>query len=364
MATPTGPLAGIRIVEFNAIGPLPLAGMLMADMGADVVRIARAGDADGGGRDAGNALLYRGRAVIELDLKTQHDDALALIAGADALMEGFRPGVMERLGLGPEPCLAANPRLVYGRITGWGQTGPLAERAGHDINYLGLTGALHAIGSADAPPPPPLNLVADYGGGTMFLVTGLLAALLSARVTGRGQVVDAAMIDGVANMTALFHALRADRLWSDARAANLLDGAAPFYRCYRCADGLFVAVGAIEPQFYRAFLAGIGLDADDWPQLDRRRWPEMADRVAAIFATRPRDAWTQAFGGTDACVTPVMRWDEVADEPHNAARATFVTRDGLTQPAPAPRFSATPGAIAAGQASTVAAVLARWSAAR
>ena len=356
-----GPLAGVRIVEFDAIGPLPLAAMLLADMGADVVRITRPKTGGEAWDDVGGSVLHRSRTAVELDLKADSAQALALVARADVLIEGFRPGVMERLGLGPEVCLAANPRLVYGRITGWGQTGPLAMRAGHDLNYIGLTGVLQAIGGADQPPPVPLNCIGDYGGGTMFLVMGVLAALLAARASGQGQVVDAAMTDGVASMSALYHAFRASGLWSDRRQDNLLDGAAPYYRCYRCADGGFVAVGALEPQFFRRFLAGIGLAEDAWPQHDRRLWPEMERQFAAILGSKPRDEWAARFEGIDACVTPVLGWGEAPAHPHNAARQTFVGRDGVVQPAPAPRFSATPAAIRAPDRQTAAAMLARWS---
>lgn len=360
-ATSSGPLAGIRIVEFDAIGPVPLAGMMLADMGADVVRIARPKTGQEAWDDVGGSILHRSRTVIELDLKSRVDQALALIAGADALIEGLRPGVMERLGLGPDACLAANPRLVYGRITGWGQTGQMAPRAGHDINYVALTGALHAMGPAGTPPPVPLNLVGDYGGGTMFLVTGVLAALLSAKATGRGQVVDAAMIDGVATMTSLFQAFRASGQWSDAREDNLLDGAAPYYRCYACADDGFVAVGALEPQFYRLLLTGLGLEADAWPQHERTLWPQMQAEFARIFRTRRREEWEQVFADSDACVTPVLTWAEAPDHPHQRERDSYVVRHGVSQPAPAPRFSATRSAISEARKATPAEVLARWS---
>ncbi len=330
-----GPLAGVVIVEFDAIGPVPFAAMMLGDMGAEIVRIVRPGRAHSASADG--PALGRGRRTVELDLKTEagRDEALALVANADALLEGTRPGVMERLGLGPVDCHAVNPALVYGRMTGWGQTGPLAQEAGHDINYLALTGALHAIGPAERP-IPPLNLVGDYGGGAMMLALGVVAGVLSARSDGPGRVVDAAMTDGAALLSSLFYTLSAAGQWINRREANLLDGAAPFYRCYACADGKHVAVGAIEPQFFAALLTG--LDVADWRavQHDRTRWPEMAAAFEAAFATRPRDAWADHFAGTDACVTPVLNLAEAPHHPHNVARQTFV--DGY--PAPAPRFAA------------------------
>jgi alpha-methylacyl-CoA racemase len=356
-----GPLAGIRIVEFDAIGPVPLAAMILADLGCDVVRIVR-GD---GQNMMGGAVLQRGRSHLPLDLKdpADRDRALDLVARADGLIEGLRPGVMERLGLGPDACLARNPRLVYGRMTGWGQTGPLAQRAGHDINYIAITGALHAMGSRGAPPAPPLNLVGDYGGGSMFLLTGMLAALLSAKATGQGQVVDAAMTDGTAMLTSMFHAFLAEGTWRDEREANLLDGHAPFYRCYTCADGKFISVGALEAQFFALLLAGLGIPADRFAQHDRSRWAEMGELFATTFASRTRDEWAAVFADTDACVAPVLSFAEALDDPHNAARGTFVTDRGVAQPAPAPRFSRTPAAIdhsVEGEADIVA-VLARWA---
>jgi alpha-methylacyl-CoA racemase len=338
-----GPLQGIRVIEFAGIGPVPFAAMMLADNGADVVRIDRPG---GGPFARGDLdLMARGRRSIALDLKDEADRALALklVARADALIEGNRPGVMERLGLGPAEALAANPRLVYGRMTGWGQSCPLSNRAGHDLNYLALTGALHAIGAADRPPPPPLNLIADFGGGAMLLAFGMLAALLHARATGQGQVVDAAMIDGVIAQTTLFHAMRAMGAWSDTREANLLDGGAPFYRCYTCADGGFVAVGAIEPQFFALLIAGLGLagDSDFAAQHDRNKWPVMTAKLAAAFAAHSRDHWTVRFADSDACVTPVLRFDELRYHPHLAERAALVEAGGIAQPAPAPRYSAT-----------------------
>lgn len=359
-----GPLAGVRIVEVDTIGPVPLAAMILADMGADVVRITRPAAGQEALDDVGGVVLYRGRTAVEIDLKSDRDAALALIERADALIEGFRPGVMERLGLGPDDCLTANPRLVYGRMTGWGQNGPLAQQAGHDVNYVGLTGALHAMGAADQPPPIPLNLIGDYAGGSMFLVSGVLAGLLSARTTGRGQVVDTAMIDGVITLTALFHAFRHTGAWSDNRAANLLDGGAPFYRCYSCADGKFIAVGPLEPRFFAQLLDGLNLSAASLSQTDRDSWPKMERQFAEIFASRPRDHWADVFAGTDACVSPVLAWHEAIAHPHNTARSSFVVHDGALQPAPAPRFSATPSAIRDARASSVHEVVARWAAPR
>ena len=347
MTTAPGPLAGVRIVEFDAIGPVPLAAMLLADLGAEIIRIARAPNSGQAWDDTGGAVLNRNRKHVHLDLKSagDRDRALSLVARADAVIEGFRPGVMERLGLGPDACLAANPRLVFVRMTGWGQTGPLAERAGHDLNYIAVTGVLEAMGSPDRPPPVPLNLVGDYGGGSMFAVMGLLAAVISARASGRGQVVDVAMTDGVAALSSLFHGLAASGLWMNARGLNLLDGSKPFYRCYACADGRSVAVGALEPAFFGRLLAGLDLDAAAFKQFDPSGWPAMAETFAKVFATRTRDEWTARFEGTDACVSPVLDFAEAADHPHNAARATLVEVDGVRQPAPAPRFSDTPAAI-------------------
>ena len=331
------PLAGVRILEFDGLGPVTFAGMALADLGAEVLRLTR--PAGGAFEDVGGAILHRARPAVPVDLKAPVDLArvLDLAASADAVIEGFRPGVMERLGLGPEVLHARNPRLVYGRVTGWGQTGPLAGEVGHDLNYLGLTGLLHALGEPDRPPRPPLNVVGDYGGGAMLLVAGVLAALLEARTTGRGRVVDAAMTDGVALLSSLFHALTARGLWSEARGANLLDGGAPFYRCYACADGRFVAVGALEPTFYAALLAGLEIDPAEAPQSDMARWPALHARFEALFATRDRDDWVARFQGTDACVTPVLTFAEASAHPHNQARATL-TVDPIVQPSPAPRF--------------------------
>jgi alpha-methylacyl-CoA racemase len=345
-----GPLQGLRIVEFAGLGPAPFCGMLLSDLGAQVLRIDRLGAPSAGAAmfAPDKDILQRGRQVIALDLK--HPDgkasALQLVGEADALLEGFRPGVMERLGLGPEPCLAANPKLVYGRITGWGQTGPLAQTAGHDINYLAISGALHTIGRSDSGPVPPLNLVADFGGGAMLLAVGVLAALLEARQSGQGQVVDAAMTDGVALLQAMTLTLNAMGAWRDERQANLLDGGAPRYDTYACADGKHLAIGAIEPQFYKLLLDGLGL-ADDpvMQQPDRRSlWPEQRERIAQALLQRPRDEWVQRFEGSDACVSPVLSLAEAPVHPHNVARGTYVPSPGLTQPAAAPRFSRTPSA--------------------
>jgi len=362
-----GPLAGIRVVELDALGPVPLAAMILADLGADVVRIARHPDAGASAwDDVGGDILHRSRSVVQLNLKNarDRDGLLELVDDADALIEGFRPGVMERLGLGPDVCLARNRRLVYGRMTGWGQTGPLAMRAGHDINYISITGALHAMGTPDAPPPVPLNLVGDYGGGSMFLVSGVLAGILSAQRTGQGQVVDACISDNVPLLMSMILAWMPKGLWRDAPASNLLDGAAPFYRCYRCADGRDVAVGCLEPQFFARMLEGLGLSERNYDQHDRSGWPAMQAEFAATFATRPRDDWAALFAGTDACVTPVLSMAEAVDHPHNAARGTFVRHRGISQPAAAPRMSVTPPAIGGMEALTMTQALERWKGVR
>lgn len=338
----TTPLAGVRVVEFASIGPGPHAAMLLSDFGADVLRIERFG-----GNGWPNPVMDRGRAMLALDIRTPagRDRALAIADCADVVIEGSRPGVMERLGLGPEAMLARNPRLVYGRMTGWGQTGPLAQAAGHDLNYIALSGALAAIGSPDGPPPPPLNLIGDFGGGSMFLVTGILAALLERERSGLGQVVDAAIVDGVTSMMAMFAGLVPAGHLSVERERNMLGGAAPFYRCYTCADGRYVSVGAIEPKFYAELLGRLGLPAA-WAaeQMNVERWPETARRFASVFATRSRAAWCDALEGTDTCFAPVLELDEVATHPHMAERGATV--DGIWQAAPAPRLSRTPGRIA------------------
>ena len=334
------PLSGLRILEFDGLGPVTFAGMVLADLGADVLRLTRSASAGAPVfSEVGGEVLHRGRSGIGVDLKNPADlvRVQSLVATADAVIEGFRPGVMERLGLGPDACAALNPRLVFGRITGWGQSGPMARQVGHDLNYIALSGALSMMGEPDRPPRPPLNLVGDYGGGAMLLVTGVLAALLEARTTGRGRVVDAAMTDGSALLTSLFHALSARGLWRESRGANLLDGGAPFYRCYACRDGRFVAVGALEPQFYAALLAGLEIPVGEAPQYDTTRWEELHARFAAVFATRDRDDWAAHFASTDACVTPVLTLTEAPQHPHNAARGTFADQD-VIQPAPAPRF--------------------------
>ncbi|MDN2583373.1 CaiB/BaiF CoA-transferase family protein [Aquibium sp. ELW1220] len=341
-----GPLEGVRIVEMDAIGPVPLASMILADLGATIVRLERPGGQAAHG-NLGEDIVHRGRMRLTLDMKQPGDvaRALELVDHADALLEGYRPGVMERLGLGPETCLARNPRLVYARSTGWGQTGPLAATAGHDINYIALSGALGAIGNSDGCPPPPLNLVGDYGGGAMFLVTGVLAGVLAARDTGRGDVVDVAMTDGVGVLMSMFVALRQQGGWSDARGDNLLDGAAPFYRCYECADGRHVAVGAIEPQFFQQLLAGLGLEPASIVQHDRSSWKDLTSLIAGRFALRSRDDWAEHFAGTDACVTPVLTISEALSHPGNKARSAHVRVGELLQPAIAPRFSRCHGKI-------------------
>lgn len=337
-----GPLEGLRVVEMAGLGPGPFCGMVMADLGADVACIERPG-----APQPSVDITARGKRRLAIDLQAPGaaGEALGLIAHADLLIEGFRPGVMERLGLGPDPCLAANPRLVYGRMTGWGQTGPLSGAAGHDINYVALTGALHAIGRAGEAPPPPLNYLGDYGGGAMLLAVGLLAALHAARTGGRGQVVDAAMTDGAALLSSLFYGMKASGDWSCQRGENLLDGGAHFYDTYACADGKYVAVGALEPRFFQRLCELCGLDeAFCSGQMDRSRWPLMKLRLADMFRCRTRQEWCALLEGSDACFAPVLDWDEAPAHPHNRARGTFVTVDGVVQPAPAPRFSGTPPA--------------------
>jgi alpha-methylacyl-CoA racemase len=343
---PAGPLTGIRVVELSGLGPAPYASMLLAELGADVLRI----DRPGGGSLAirpEDDVLNRSRPCAAVDLKSPEgrDVLLRLVEGADVLIEGLRPGVTERLGVGPDECLARNPRLVYARMTGWGQQGPLAARAGHDINYLSLTGALHAIGTADKP-VAPLNIGADFGGGSMFLIVGILAALLERAGSGKGQVVDAAMVDGASSLITMIYGFLGAGVWQDRRAANLLDGGAPFYDTYPCADGGHVAIGALEPQFYAQLLEGLGLTGKlPRHQHDVAQWPEHRRLIGEVLLTRTRDEWAAAFEGTDACLTPVLGLDEAPRHPHLAARGTFVDAGGRPTPAPAPRFSRTPGAV-------------------
>lgn len=356
-----GPLAGIRIVEFEGIGPAPYCGMLLADMGAEIVRIARpAVDRGPLIRHDSDEPMERGRRIVTLDLKDPggRTSALDLLARADGLIEGLRPGVMERLGLGPEAVHAGNPALVYCRITGWGQEGPWARTAGHDLNYIALSGALAAMGESGRPPTPPLNLVGDYGGGGLFAAFGMLAALMHARTTGEGQVVDAAMVDGAASQMTMMYGMLGSGRWRLERGTNLLDGAAPFYRCYTCADDRYLAVGCIEPQFFRVFMDRIGLDPAVWDQADRSCWPAMADAISAIIVTRSRDGWAATFDGTDACVAPVLDIAEAPHHPHNQARATFAGTP--VAPAPGPRLSMTPGGAGPAEDADVAEILARW----
>ena len=339
-----GPLKGLRIIEMVGIGPAPHGCMMLSDMGAEVIRIDRPGGNPLGGSSRA-ALLNRGRRSVALDLKNPAsiDAVLALVAEADGLVEGFRPGVMERLGLGPEVCLARNPRLVYGRMTGWGQDGPLAKRAGHDINYIALTGALEAIGDVARGPVPPLNLVGDFGGGGMLLAFGMVCGLLEAKNSGQGQVVDAAMVDGAAALMAGIYSAKAVGRWPNLpRGQNWLDGGAHFYGTYECADGLWICIGSIEPQFYQMLRETLGLDGPEWDdQWTPDGWAALKDKLAAVFKTKTRAEWTEIMGDTDICFAPVMAMDEVLDHPHVAARETFVAPDGVLQPAPAPRFSRT-----------------------
>jgi len=343
----SGPLKGYRIIELAGIGPAPFAAMVLSDLGADVVRIDRANAASP--PFGANDVLYRGRRSVGVDLKSPDgvEVVLQLIEQAHVFLEPFRPGVAERLGLGPDVCLSRNPALVYGRMTGWGQDGPLAQKAGHDINYISVAGALWPLGQDGQPPVPPLNLVGDFGGGGMLLVAGVLAALLEERQSGKGQLVDAAMVDGAALLMSFVWGMRAIDMWTDRRSANPLDGAAPYYRAYECADGRYISVGAMEAQFYAQLVALTGLD-EQQPlpeQEDPRHWPNTADRLRTIFKTKTRDEWVAAAAPYDACLTPVLDFDEVADHPHIRERETFTTVNGAVQPAPAPRFSRTPGAI-------------------
>ncbi len=338
-----GPLHGLRVIEIAAIGPVPMAGMLLADLGADVVRIDRPEPAGLGLAMAPpHDVTARGRRSVVLDLK--HPDgcaaALRLIAGADALIEGFRPGVMESLGLGPDVCLHTHPGLIYGRMTGFGQTGPLAGAAGHDLNYISLSGALHAIGPAGGAPLPPLNLVGDYGGGALYLAFGVLAALFERQRSGRGQVVDAAMVDGAASLASLFYGLQAGGQWRRDRGSNLLDGGAPFYAVYETADGAFISLAALEPKFFAQLVQALGIDAGHVPrQYDRRAWPALREAIATAVRGATRAQWQQRLEGSDVCFAPVLGFDEAPRHPHAVARQAFIDVDGVVQPAPAPRFS-------------------------
>ncbi|MEV6424629.1 CaiB/BaiF CoA-transferase family protein [Streptomyces sp. NPDC051662] len=346
--TSSGPLAGVRVIEIASLAPGPFACTVLSDLGAEVLRIDRAASV-GALPEGPTDPLIRGRRSVAVDLKHPYGARLVrdLAASADVLVEGFRPGVAERLGIGPDDCRGLNPRLVYGRMTGWGQEGPLAPRAGHDINYIGLSGALEPIGDA-ARPTVPLNLIGDFGGGGMLLAVGILAALFERERSGLGQIVDAAMVDGAALLTAGLHGMRAAGHWPAGRRGNLLDGGAPFYDTYETADGRFIAVGALEPQFYAQLMTGLGLsEANDIPrQDDRARWPELRRRLAAVFKERTRDEWTARFQDTDACVTPVLSPWEAHEHPHNAAREVFQSSSGVRQPSPAPRLDRTPGSIA------------------
>ncbi len=336
-----GPLAGVKVIELGGIGPGPHAGMVLADLGADVVRVRRPGGLTMPSED--RDLLHRGKRIVDLDVKTQPGALLELATKADVLLDCFRPGTCERLGIGPDDCAAVNQRLIFARITGWGQDGPLAQTAGHDINYLSQTGALSALGYRDRPPMPPLNLVADFGGGSMLVLLGIAVALYERQLSGKGQVVDAAMVDGVSLLSQMMWTMKSTGALRDERESFLLDGGAPFYRCYETSDGKYMAVGAIEPQFFAALLAGLGLTPDEVPaQLDIGSYPRMYDVFAERFASRTRDEWTEVFAGTDACATPVLTWKEAAAAEHLKARSTLITAHGVEQAAPAPRFSRTP----------------------
>jgi len=340
-----GPLDGLKVIEFAGIGPGPFCGMLLSDLGADVVRIDRKGGRGGAKTD----VTARGRRSVALDLKNPAsiEACLKLVDSADVLFEGFRPGVMERLGLGPDVVLKRNPKIVYGRMTGWGQTGPYANAAGHDMNYIAISGALHAIGLGDKP-VPPLNLVGDFGGGALYLAFGILAGVIHARASGQGQVIDCAMSDGAASLMAMFYGFKASGLWSDNRRDNMLDGGAHFYDTYQCSDGKWISIGSIEPQFYALLLEKTGItDPAFQQQMNKAEWPALKAKLADVIKTKSRDQWCEIMGATDVCFAPVLDLTETASHPHNAARQTFVEIEGVTQPAPAPRFSATPGAIQA-----------------
>ena len=338
-----GPLTGLKVIEFAGIGPGPFCGMLLSDLGADVVRIDRKGQ----GRSNPSDITSRGRRSVGLDLKNPAsiETCLKLMESADALLEGFRPGVMERLGLGPDVALKRNPKLVYGRMTGWGQFGPYAQAAGHDMNYIAITGALHAIGT-DEKPIPPLNLVGDFGGGALYLAFGLLAGVIQARETGIGQAIDCAMSDGSASLMSMFYGFKAAGGWKDERRSNLLDGGAHFYDTYQCSDGKWISIGSIEPQFYALLLEKTGItDPEFAGQMNRALWPSLTAKLAKAIAGKSQAEWCAIMDGTDVCFAPILNLDEAPKHPHNVARQTFVEIGGVVQPAPAPRFSATPGAI-------------------
>ncbi|MCC7266486.1 MAG: CoA transferase [Caulobacteraceae bacterium] len=338
-----GPLTGLKVLEFAGIGPGPFCGMLLSDLGAAVVRIDRRGGRGGAPSD----ITARGRRSVAFDLKqpTAVEACLKLMESADAVFEGFRPGVMERLGLGPDVALKRNPRLVYGRMTGWGQTGPYANAAGHDMNYIAISGALHAIGTDDKP-IPPLNLVGDFGGGALYLAFGLLAGVIQARETGKGQVVDAAMTDGAASLMAMFYGFKASGMWQEKRRSNLLDGGAHFYDTYQCADGTWISIGSIEPQFYALLLQKTGINDEAFAaQMDRSAWPSLKAKLGEVIKRKTQAEWCEIMDATDVCFAPILDLDDAPKHPHNVARETFLTIEGVVQPAPAPRFSATPGKV-------------------
>ncbi|WP_037493009.1 CaiB/BaiF CoA transferase family protein [Sneathiella glossodoripedis] len=344
-----GPLAGIKIVEMGGIGPGPMCALLLADMGAEIIRIDRLQETGlGVHTDPKFNLLMRGRRSIAVDSKSEagREVILKLIEQADALIEGFRPGVMERLGLGPDVVFERNERIAYGRMTGWGQDGPLARAAGHDLNYIALSGALHAIGRKDGPPTPPLNLVGDFGGGALYLAMGLLAAILEAKTSGKGQVVDASMVEGAANLMTTFFGLKAAGRWTDERGTNILDSGAHFYDVYETADGKYVSIGSIEGKFYKLLLEKTCLDKEELPdQMDVSQWPLLKEKLAKVIKQKTRDQWCDIMEGSDVCFAPVLSITEVADHPHNKARGSFVEVDGVLQPGPAPKFSRTPSEI-------------------
>ncbi|MFT5481582.1 MAG: alpha-methylacyl-CoA racemase [Halieaceae bacterium] len=350
----SGPLTGLKVVEFAGIGPGPFACMLLADLGADVIRVDRltGGNALGAQENPAD-VLNRGRRSIAVNLKSSEgvEAALKLVDSADVLVEGFRPGVMEKLGLGPDVCAQRNPRLIYARMTGWGQSGPLSHAAGHDINYIAITGSLNAIGRKDSGPVPPLNLLGDFGGGSMYLLLGIMSALYERQNSGLGQVVDAAITDGVISLMAFTQGFAAMGMWNNERQSNMLDGAAPYYDTYQCSDGKWISVGSIEPQFFALLMEKLGIEqegeANFATQFDQTKWPEMKSRVADIFSRKSRDDWCEIMEGTDVCFAPVLDMNEAPAHPHNVARDAFVERDGVVQTAPAPRFSRTPGEIGA-----------------